>query len=101
MVRTLNRLSDRGIKSRGLAAGLHHDGGGRYLQVTPNGAKSWFYRYKRNGKARDMGLGSLERVSLAEAREKAEGARKLHAAGRDPLEERDRQREDFAAQREA
>jgi len=88
MARTLSRLSDRQVKSKSLAPGLYHDGGGLYLQVTPGGGKSWFFRFKRNGKARDMGLGSLTVVGLAEARQKAEEARKLHGTGKDPIEEK-------------
>lgn len=88
MARTLNRLADTQVKSKKLAPGLHHDGGGLYLQVTPGKSKSWFFRYKRNGKARDMGLGSLATVGLAEARQKAQDARELHAKGKDPIEEK-------------
>ncbi|HTE36146.1 MAG TPA: Arm DNA-binding domain-containing protein [Reyranella sp.] len=40
-----------------MAAGYHPDGGGRYLQVTDSGSKSWFFRYSMTGKRREMGLG--------------------------------------------
>src|SRR5262245_24379643 len=55
--------------------GMYGDGGGLWLQVMalPNGGRgrSWIYCYTFNGKAREMGLGSLGRVSLAQARQAA------------------------------
>jgi hypothetical protein len=48
--------------------GLHADGGGLYLYVSKSGARSWIFRWKRDGRPRDMGLGALNTVSLAEAR---------------------------------
>lgn len=75
--------------SRAKEAGLYADGGGLYLQVTSPDVRSWIFRYRR-GRAtpRDMGLGSFRTVTLAEAREAALGARKLLAAGIDPIEAR-------------
>ena len=68
--------------------GMFADGGGLYLQVTATGAKSWVVRYvsPTSGKRRDMGLGGLASVSLADAREKARDAKSLVVAGADPLE---------------
>ena len=45
------------------------DGGGLLLVVQPTGAKSWIARLMIDGRRRDYGLGSLDFVSLAEARE--------------------------------
>lgn len=70
------------------AAGLFADGGGLYLQVTATGAKSWIFRFQLAGRRRDMGLGSAAVYSLAEARQKATEARRLVAAGVDPIAER-------------
>lgn len=47
------------------------DGNGLYLVVDPSGAKRWIQRIVIHGKRRDLGLGSVGLVSLAEAREKA------------------------------
>ena len=69
--------------------GMHPDGGGLYLQVSKSGAKSWIYRYTLNGKARYMGLGPLDTVSLSEARKKADVARQLRHEGIDPIEARE------------
>ena len=72
--------------------GRHGDGAGLYLLVKPSGARSWLLRVQRDGKRRDVGLGSLAALSLAEAREKAAELRKHALNGRDPIAERDRDR---------
>ena len=51
--------------------GSYADGGGLYLQVSPTLTKSWIFRFTKNGKTREMGVGSARDVSLARAREKA------------------------------
>ncbi len=68
--------------------GKYPDGGGLYLQVSPSGGKSWIFRYHVNKRERNMGLGPLQFVSLAEAREKARAARVQLYRGEDPLAER-------------
>ena len=72
--------------------GRHGDGAGLYLLVKPSGARSWLLRVQRDGKRRDVGLGSMAALSLAEAREKAAELRKHALNGRDPIAERDRDR---------
>jgi hypothetical protein len=52
------------------------------------GVKSWLYRYQRDGKEHQMGLGSLSAVSLADARRNAAEARRLRAEGVDPIRAR-------------
>ncbi len=73
--------------ARSKTRGYYGDGGGLYMQVTPGGA-SWVYRFKVDGRLREMGLGPVHTVSLAEAREMARDGRKARLAGRDPIEER-------------
>jgi len=73
---------------RRLPAGMHGDGDGLWLQVTPSGARSWVFRFTLFGRAREAGLGSLKTVSLEEAREAALQSRKLLRDGRDPIDER-------------
>jgi integrase len=68
--------------------GYHIDGDGLYLQVTPGCAKTWVFRYMLRGKAREMGLGSLSRLSLAEARVEAKKQREVLRKGIDPIEAR-------------
>src|SRR5262249_6059133 len=80
--------------------GWHLDANGLYLQVTNGGAgRSWVYRYVVDGRQRYMGLGPIDLVTLAEAREKALAARKLRLDGLDPLEERHRQEQARIAER--
>jgi hypothetical protein len=69
--------------------GRYGDGGGLWLQVAPTGSKSWLFRYMREGRARHMGLGSVELVSLAKARDMAREKRRLLHEGQDPIEARD------------
>ena len=72
--------------------GMLADGHGLYLQVTRTNARSWIFRYYRNGKSREMGLGSLNAVGLANARLKAAECRRLLADGLDPIVARDADR---------
>lgn len=81
------RLTARQVQT--LPEGYHADGGGLYLQVTRTGARSWIFRYQRDKRRREMGLGSLSAVSLAQARDRAAEARTLLAHGHDPLQARD------------
>jgi integrase len=70
--------------------GRYGDGNGLYLVVDPSGAKRWVLRTVVRGKRRDIGLGGLRLVSLAEARTKAHEYRKLAREGGDPIEARRR-----------
>ena len=65
--------------------GKYCDGNGLYLRVEPNGTKFWVQRIVILGKRRELGLGSVALVSLAEAREKALANRKMAREGGDPL----------------
>jgi Arm DNA-binding domain len=56
--------------TKAMPPGMHSDGGGLYLQVSDTGARSWIFRYSRNGKAHYHGLGPLQTISLAQARER-------------------------------
>ena len=86
MARTINRLSDKSVQAK-KAKGFYPDGGGLYLQINGATSKSWVFRFKRAGRAWDMGLGSLTHVSLAEARSRAAEARRQRSEGRDPIAE--------------
>jgi integrase len=74
--------------------GMYADGGGLYLQVTSAGARSWIFRYRLNGYlskagrplSREMGLGPLHVVGLADARTRAAECRRLLLDGIDPLD---------------
>src|SRR6185312_2370968 len=60
------------------------DGGGLYLWISINDAKSWRYKYRLLGKERTHTIGGYPEVSLAAARESHEVARKLVMQGIDP-----------------
>ncbi|UKY36602.1 tyrosine-type recombinase/integrase [Pantoea dispersa] len=68
------------------------DGFGLALLINPDGSKGWRFRYRFNGKAKLMSFGSYSLVSLAEAREKRDVARKKVTNGIDPVEERKAQK---------
>lgn len=87
MARAINRLSAQQVKTLKLP-GYYADGGNLWLQVAPGGSKSWVFRFTLTGKQREMGLGSATTFTLAEARDRAQAARKLLTDGIDPLEAR-------------
>lgn len=87
MVQTLAKLSALKVQSL-TEPGMHNDGGGLWLNVKASGSKSWIFRYRLHGKRRDLGLGSLESVSLKDARELARLARLKVAQGVDPIQDK-------------
>ena len=70
--------------------GYHNCAQGLYLQVSKQGTKSWLYRYTSplTKTRREMGLGSFNYVSLAQARQHAIEGKRLVINGKDPIEER-------------
>jgi integrase len=85
MPRRAKGLTARAVET--LPEGYHADGGGLYLQVSGTSGRSWIFRYQHNkGKRRDMGLGPVYLVGLAEARRLALECRRLLFEGIDPLE---------------
>ena len=70
------------------APGRYGDGGGLYLLIDGNGSKRWVLRTVVRGKRRDIGLGSAQLVTLADARAKARAMRAAARDGGDPLAER-------------
>ena len=75
---------------RSAPPGRHADGNGLFLFVQPSGTRSWIQRLVVRGRRRELGLGSVALVPLAEAREKALVNRKLARQGGDPLAEKRR-----------
>lgn len=70
---------------RSAKPGKHYDGNGLFLRVEENGARRWVQRIVIRGRQREMGLGSAQLVTLAEAREIALVNRRIARAGGDPL----------------
>lgn len=73
--------------------GYAGDGGNLYFKYSADGKGSWIFRYKWNGKSRDMGLGAYPDISLSDARTDALGARRMLNSGVDPLSDREAARE--------
>ena len=88
MPHQLSRLTARAVAAA-TKSGLYADGGGLYLRVGRGGAKSWCLRYMLEGKAREMGLGGLAKIGLADARKKAAAQRLLLVDKIDPLKRRE------------
>jgi integrase len=95
MGRSLNKLSARAVETE-TKRGLHGDGGGLWLQVSPSETKSWVFRFTLRGTSRTMGFGPYPDVSLAEAREKATDGRAKLREWIDPIEARKRERQRMA-----
>jgi integrase len=91
MARTLNRLSAFKVE-KAKQSGMYADGGGLYLRIAEGGSKQWIYRYVTNDRPRDMGIGPVHVLTLAEAREKAREASKLRLEGIDPIAHKHAQR---------
>ena len=87
----MKRLNTLAVQ-RAAKPGRFSDGAGLYLQVSRSKTKSWIFRYTIRGRAREMGLGPLTLVSLADARFKAADLRRLLWEGIDPIEQRDSNR---------
>ena len=64
------------------------DAGGLYLEISPNGSKRWFWKYRKQGKEGRMALGSYPDVGLAAARTARDTAKSIKAGGFDPVQER-------------
>jgi integrase len=86
------QLTDPSVKNRNKAPGRYLDGHGLYLQVADGGSRSWIFRYTLAKKTREMGLGSVDDFSLAEARERIKRYRQLVADGIDPIDHRQQER---------
>ena len=63
------------------------DGSGLYLEVMPTGSKLWRMKFRQeNGKENRLSFGNYPDISLEQARQRREDARKLKANGVDPAE---------------
>lgn len=64
------------------------DGRGLYLMITPAGGRLWRWKYRHAGKEKLMSFGGYPDVPLVAARERHAAARRLLAAGSDPMAQR-------------
>jgi integrase len=90
-MRGSEKLSALAVK-RATAKGLYGDGKNLYLRVGDGAAKSWVLRFMLDGRAREMGLGSVADFTLKEARERARRYRQQLADGIDPIGSRQQDR---------
>ena len=77
----LSATTVRNLKKPGKYYDLH----GLFLRIEPTGSRRWVQRVSVAGRQREIGLGSADLVTLAEARELAVSNKKLARAGGDPL----------------
>jgi integrase len=84
-----NRLTVKTVESKKLP-GYYADGGNLYLRVSKSMTKTWAFIYKREGKRSEIGLGSVDALTLAEAREKRGALTKQLNDAIDPLLEKQR-----------
>lgn len=85
----LYRLNALQVKQAG--PGKHEDGGGLRLVKRKDGGGQWVLRIMIHGRRREMGLGSIQDVTLKEARAEADKWRSYARKGGDPITERDRE----------
>src|SRR6516225_11927 len=86
MTRAKNKLT--AIKAKTRKPGRYGDGAGLYLVVAETGARKWVFRFSLNGKVTEMGLGSADAIALADARDRADEARRCVARDQNPIEQR-------------
>jgi integrase len=87
VARTIGKLNSLEV-GRLREKGMYGDGGGLYLQVSAGKTKSWIFRFKLDGKSREMGLGPVHTIGLADARAKATECRRSLLEGVDPIDAR-------------
>ena len=94
MARIIKPLSPLQVKNAKIKEKTYtlFDGGGLYLEITNLGTKLWRLKYRFNNKPRLLSFGKYPDVSLEQARQNREDARKLIAAGMNPLEVRKEQK---------
>jgi integrase len=64
------------------------DGGGLYLEVSPAGAKRWFWKYRNGGKEFRLAMGSYPDIGLTAARRARDAAKLQKSGGTDPIQAR-------------
>lgn len=64
------------------------DGGGLFLLITPKGQLWWRLKYRYQGKEKLLSLGTYPHVTLAQARQRRDDAKRLLADDVDPSDQR-------------
>lgn len=88
MPKRITQLSDIQVKTAKPNKGAYKlaDGGGLYLLVSPTGGKLWRMDYRFDAKRKTVSFGAYPTISLADARQRREEAKRLLANGVDPSE---------------
>lgn len=102
----MDNLTDKAVQAAIKAAGAADkprkisDGGGLYLDARPTGSGWWRFRFRFDGKEGMLSLGTYPEVSLKDARERRDEARRQVAAGVDPSAARKEKKLERAAEQE-
>ena len=93
------KLNDRQIKNAKPAEKPFklNDGKGLYLYINTSGGKLWRFDFSYNGKRKTLSIGKYPTVSLVEARQAAENARRLLVSGQDPSEAKQQEKREWQA----
>ena len=93
------KLNDRQIKNAKPAEKPYklNDGKGLYLYINTSGGKLWRFDFSHNGKRKTLSIGKYPTVSLVEARQAAENARRLLVSGQDPSEAKQQEKRERQA----
>lgn len=85
----MGKLTAAAAKAALAQPGTYQDGDGLFLKVDKRGGASWILRVQHDGKRKDVGLGSARQLSLAQARDQANQARRaIKVEHRDVLTEK-------------
>lgn len=76
------------------------DGFGMFLRVTPKGSKYWQMAYRFEGKQKIFSIGVYPAVSLGDARQRRDEARRLLAQGIDPNAKKQAEVKELKAKRD-
>ena len=76
------------------------DGFGMFLRVTPKGSKYWQMAYRFEGKQKLFSIGVYPAVSLSDARQRRDEARRLLAQGIDPNAKKQAEAKELKAKRD-
>ena len=81
----MSKLNDAKLRTL-TTPGRHFDGGGLYLEVTAAGGRYWRMKYRHAGKEKRLAFGVYPEVSLKQARDRRDEARRQIERGDDPGE---------------
>lgn len=91
MAGKIHKLSALAVSKANKPGTRLSDGGNLYLRISMTGTKSWSFMYAvggsraQRGRQREIGLGPVHTISLADARSKATELRKMLIEGKDPM----------------